>query len=111
VRVQLPADWAVGTIEVAYDPEPVPLTREEINRRSAYGLPSPIRRLFPILKGGLHYTGGGVGDFAASGGRIEARIPLHHGPGSYYAILFAEPGPVPAGSSYAPVLAVRIMAR
>jgi len=111
IRVQLPSDWAVGTIEVAYDPEPVPLSREEISRRGAYGLPPPIRRLLPILKGGLHYASGGVGDFAASGGRIEARIPLERGPGSYYAILFAEPGPVPPDSSYAPILAARIMAR
>jgi hypothetical protein len=111
IRVQLPADWAVSTIEIAYDPVPVPLTREEINRRGTYGLPPPIRRLFPILKGGLHYTRGGIGDFAVVAGRIEARIPLDHGPGSYYAILFAERGPVLAGSSYAPVLAARITAR
>jgi uncharacterized protein YkwD len=110
IRVQLPDGWAVGTIEVAHEPEPDSLTREEVNRRGAYGLPAPVRRLLPILKGGLHYTGGGVGDFEASGGRIEARIPLERGPGSYYVILFAEPGPVPPGNLYAPVLAVRIAA-
>ena len=96
---------------MAHDPEPVPLTRDQINRRGSYGLPSPNRRLLPILKGGLHYTNGGVGDFAASGGRIEARIPLDHGPGSYYAVLFAEPGTAPPGGVYAPVLATRILAK
>lgn len=111
IRVQLPADWAAGSIEVAWDPEPIPLTREEINRRGAYGLPPPVRRLLPILRGGLRYANGGVGDFAASGGRIEARIPLDHGPGSYYAILFAEPGPFSPGKTYVPVLVARILAR
>lgn len=111
IRVQLPADWAVGSIEVAFDPEPVPLTREEINRRGAYGLPPPFRSLLPLLQGGFHYAGGGLGDFPVVAGRIEARIPVDRGPGSYYAILFAEPGPLPAGGTYAPILAARIAVR
>lgn len=111
IRAQLPEGWTVGSIEVAWDPEPVPLTREEVNRRGAYGLPPPIRRLLPMLRGGLHYASGGVGDFAASGGRIEARIPLERGRGSYYVVLFAEPAPVPPGGSFAPILAARIVTR
>ncbi len=111
IRVQLPSGWAVGTLEVAFEPGPGPLTREEIGRRTSYGLPPVIRRLLPLLSGGFHYTGGGVGDFPVSGGRLEARIPLDHGPGSYYAVLFAGPGPVPPGTLLAPVLAARIAAR
>ncbi len=111
LRVQLPADWAIATLEVAFDPDPGPLTREEIGRRASYGLPPAIRSLHPLLSGGLRYRDGGVGDFPVASGRLEARIPLDHGRGSYYAVLYAEPGPVAPGTRYAPVLAARIAAR
>jgi uncharacterized protein YkwD len=111
IRVRLPDGWAAGLIEVAHDPPPVPMTAAEIGRRTSYALPRGFVSLRPVLAPPMRYRDGIPGEFTEERGRLEARIPLTVGPGSYYAVLFAEKGPVAAGATLWPVAVVRIEAR
>ncbi len=111
VRAQLPQGWSIGSLTVVFDPPPAPLSAGEIDRRGGYGFPGPFVTLRPALPPRLHYTDGSAGDFSVVDGRVEARIPLSKGPGSYYVLLYAEPGPSTPGRRLAPVLAPRITAR
>jgi len=110
-RAKLPSGWSAGVIEVAFEGAPAPMTREEIFRRDQYGLPPAFQTLLPALPPQVRYEGGGTGEFPVSGGRIEARIPLSKGPGSYYVLLFAEKGSPSPGQKLTPVVAARIEAR
>jgi uncharacterized protein YkwD len=110
-RAKLPSGWSAGVIEVAFEGAPAPMTREEILRRDRYGLPPAFQTLLPVLPPRVRYEGGGTGEFPVSGGRIEARIPLSKGPGSYYVLLFAEKGSPSPGRKLTPVVAARIEAR
>jgi uncharacterized protein YkwD len=110
-RAQLPAGWSIGPLSIVFDPPPLPLSAAEIDRRGGYGYPPAVRTLRPALPPRHHYTDGSAGDFSAADGRVEARIPLPKGPGSYYVLLYAERGPSPPGRTLAPVLALRIAAR
>ncbi len=111
IRMKLPDGWTVGLLEIAFDPPAVPLTRDEIERRRSYGLPKGFARLYPALPPPARYAGGGQGDFTVTHGRVEARIPLARGPGSYYAILYAAKGPVAPGGKFWPVVVARVEAR
>ena len=111
VRMKLPDGWTVGLLEVAFEPPHAPLTRTEIERRRSYGLPKGFAVLRPTLATPMRYSDGGRGDFTVTHGRIEARIPLEKGPGSYYAILYAAKGPVAPGGKFWPVVVARVEAR
>ena len=111
IRMKLPDGWTAGVLEVAFDPPSVPLTREEVERRTSYGLPKGFAVLYPALAPPMRYVDGGHGEFTVMHGRIEARIPLSRGAGSYYAVLYAGKGPVPPGGKLWPVVVARVEAR
>jgi uncharacterized protein YkwD len=111
VRAQLPRGWSIGPLSIVFDPPPLPLSAAEIDRRGRYGFPEPFLTLLPALPPRLHYRDGSAGDFSVADGRVEARIPLPKGPGSYYVLLYAERRPSTAGRNLTPVLALRIAAR
>ena len=111
IRAKLPDGWTTGVVEVAHDPPPVPLSREEVERRTSYRFPRGFAVLYPALEPSMRYADGGKGDFTVTHGRVEARIPLTKGPGSYYAVLYAGRGPVAAGEKLWPVAVARIEAR
>ena len=111
LRAQLPGDWSLGALEIAFEPPPVPLSVEEVTRRSTYALPRGFRTLHPVLPPNVRYTDGSAGEFPVSGGRMEARFKLSRGPGSYWAVLFAGKGPSAAGRPLTPVLAARVEAK
>lgn len=93
VAFKLPKGWSVGGVEIAWEPFPRPLSREEIAARSAYGLPAGGTMLRPYPPSGSTWTSGEKGSFHASAGaRVEVSFPLDRGPGHYYAIVFGAEG-------------------
>jgi hypothetical protein len=89
---QLPSDWAVGAIEVAFEKTPEPLSAREISARRSYRYPPPVSRLLPVPEGGLRYPDGSRSDFRVTNGRFDVRIPLFAGPGNYYVLVYAGRG-------------------
>lgn len=108
---RLPRGWNAGSVEIAFEAPPQALTPKEISRRHAYAYPPPVRTFLPRLPMGQRWAGGDQGDFAISGaGQFSLNIPIDHGRGSYYVLVFAAEGDV-AGKRLSPVTAARIEAR
>ena len=109
VNVQLPKGWTLAAVEVAHERFPRPLTPKEIRRRGAYAYPKASRTLLPRLAPGFLYADGRAGEVSVSDGLVRAMIALDSGPGNYWAVVFAAPGPV-EGRTLSPIAAVRIQA-
>jgi uncharacterized protein YkwD len=108
---KLPHGWNAGPIEIAFEPLPEPMTVREISRRHAYGYPPTIRSYLPRLSAGERWSKGSQGDFSVSrNGQLSLNIPIDHGKGNYYVLVFATLGEV-AGKTLLPVTAALIEAR
>ena len=111
VAVKLPRGWNVAAVDVAFEALPKPLSREEIRRRGAYGLPPAWRTLRPFPPAGARWVSGEAGDFWASrGGRIELTVPLDRGPGHYFLVVYAGEGDI-KGRKLSPVATPMVTAR
>ncbi len=109
VNVQLPKGWKLGLVEVSHERSPQPLTAKEIRGRSSYAFPSASQTLHPRLAPGYHYSDGSTGEVEAGGGLVRVKVALLSGPGSYWVLVFADPGTA-EGKAFGPVTAVRITA-
>jgi hypothetical protein len=66
----------VTSVTIFYEPQPQPLSPEEINQTYAYGLPDERRDLFEKLAGGFHYRNGGAGDILLDRSKSRFKFPL-----------------------------------
>lgn len=110
---KLPSGWNPGPIEIAFEKPTKALTAAEIGRRGSYAYPSPaIHRLMPALPaGGQWLSGGGHGNYERGvAGRYDILVPLDHGPGNYYVLVYAAQGDV-SGKRLEPVTGALIRAR
>ena len=109
--VKLPRGWSAGAIEIAFEPPPERMSAREIGRRHSYGYPPSIHSYLPLLPMGQRWSTGDQGDFKVAGnGQISLTIPIDHGKGNYYVLLFATQGEV-SGKKLSPVTAALIEAR
>lgn len=105
-----PAGWKVGVVEVRHERLPRTMTPRETAKRQSYALPPVIRNIYAMLGGGMIWAGGEKGSFpVASDGVFHLTIPLDHGPGDYYVVVFASKGPF-SGKSVTPATVARIRA-
>lgn len=109
VNVQLPKGWSLAVVEVAHERFPRPLTAKEIRRRASYAFPAASQTLLPRVGAGFRYADGSAGEVNADGGLVRAKVALRSGPGSYWVLVFANPGPA-EGQALVPLTAVRITA-
>jgi uncharacterized protein YkwD len=111
VAFKLPPGWNVGSVEVAYEEFPKPMSRAEISARGSYGLPAGRRTLHPFPPVGTRWASGEPGDFRSSvTGRIKLKVSLDRGPGHYFLVVFAVQGTVHGKKLY-PVAAPMVTAR
>jgi len=108
--VKLPPGWTLVSLEVAFEPAPRPMSREEIRRRGSYSFPAASQRLFARAPGNAQYQDGSRGEVELRSGVARADIPLLSGPGSYYVFVFATPGST-RGRSLSPLTAALIRAQ
>jgi uncharacterized protein YkwD len=107
---KLPPIWKAGVVEIAWEAPPAPLSLKQIRARGAYSYPHAIHRFRPTLGAGTTWSDGSHGDFQLGpGGRIELPVPIDHGPGSYYVIVYV--GHSLMGEALTPAIAARIEAR
>jgi len=77
--------WEIGAIEIRFESPPRPLTVMEVRRRRAYGYPTVVQTLLPVVPSG--YARGGRGDFDVRGdGSFSAGFKLDQGPGYYFVV-------------------------
>lgn len=112
VAFKLPSGWSAGPIEIAFEPAPRALTLAEAARRGGYSYPAPpIHRLMPSALAGTQWISGARGDFARGvAGRYDITVPLDHGPGNYYVMVYAAQGDV-SGKRLEPVSGALVKAR
>ena len=108
--VKLPPGWELAFREVAFEPPPRPMSREEIRRRSSYSYPTPSQRLLGRAPAHTQYPDGSRGEVSLVSGVARVEIPLLSGPGNYYVYVFAAPGSF-EGRSLSPLTAALIQAR
>ena len=109
VNVRLPKGWSLAAVEIGHERFPRPLTAKEIRRRRGYAFPPASQKLLPRLAAPFQYADGSKGEVDAADGLVRAKVALLSGPGSYWVIVYAAPGPV-EGRTLGPLTAVRILA-
>ena len=109
VNVQLPKGWSLAAVEIGHEKSPRPLTAKEIRRRGAYSFPPASQKLLPRLAAPFRYADGSKGEVDVADGLVRAKVTLLSGPGSYWVLVYAAPGPV-EGRTFSPLTAVRILA-
>ena len=90
--VKLPPGWMLASLEVAFEPAPRPMSREEIHRRRSYGYPDASQRLLARAPANHQYTDGSRGEVDLVGGVARAKISLRSGPGNYFVFVFGAQG-------------------
>jgi uncharacterized protein YkwD len=108
--VKLPPGWALVSLDVAYEPAPRPMSREEIRRRGSYAYPGSSQRLLARTPAHAQYRDGSRGEVDLVRGVARAGIPLLSGPGNYYVFVYAAPGSA-EGRSLSPLTAALIQGR
>lgn len=84
--------WAVGLVEIRFEPPPQPMTVLEIRRRRVYAYPSVVRSLVPSLAVPFGYLSTRRGDFHVSpDGSFSVTFPLDVGPGHYFVLCYLRP--------------------
>jgi uncharacterized protein YkwD len=84
--------WAVGVVELRFEPPPQPLTVLEVRRRRAYEYPPVIRSLVPDLSAPPGYVSARRGDFdVGADGSFSFSFPLDAGPGHYFVLCYMRP--------------------
>jgi uncharacterized protein YkwD len=84
--------WAVGVVEIRFEPPPRPLTVLEIRRRRAYAYPGVIRSLLPAVSVPFGYLPSRRGDFyVGPDGSFSVTFPLDVGPGHYFVLCYLRP--------------------
>ncbi len=109
VNVRLPKGWSLAAVEIGHERFPRPLTAKEIRRRRAYAFPPASQKLLPRLAAPFQYADGSKGEVDVADGIVRAKVTLLSGPGSYWVLVYAAPGPV-EGRTLGPLTAVRILA-
>ncbi|MEO7918815.1 MAG: CAP domain-containing protein [Thermoanaerobaculia bacterium] len=107
---KLPRGWSAGAVEIAYEAPVQPMSAKEIGRRHSYSYPQAIHNYMPLLPAGQRWSTGDRGDFdVRSNGQLTLDVPIDHGKGNYYVLVFATPGDV-SGKKISPVTAALIEA-
>lgn len=85
-----PSGWELHNIDVFYEELLTPMTREELDRKSAYGLPNERKSLFKLLPPNARYSDGSRGEIAVSkDGAFISPIPLFtNRPGVYTVVVW-----------------------
>ena len=105
-----PAGWNVGVVEVRREPVPRAMTPQETAERRTYALPPVIRQIYAMPGNGMVWASGEKGSFpVAPDGEFRFTVPLDHGPGDYYVVVFASKGPF-TGKPVTPAPIARIRA-
>ncbi len=106
---KLPPGWNVAIVEIRFEPPPRPMSRLQVGARRTYGLPPAIRRILPVPGQGLLWESGETGEFEVTpSGEFRVGVPLDHGPGDYYVLIYPSRGI--GGKGLTPCTAARIRA-
>lgn len=107
---KVPAGWNVAIVEIRYEAPPRPMTRAQASARQTYSLPSFVRKMLSMPGPGFVWESGEKGSFpVAPNGEFRLGVPLDHGPGDYYVVVYPSRGGL-GGRQLTPCTAARIRA-